>query len=85
LVMQEQKQQVKEAITNVVQEKSKEAVTEALKGTDPKDIVGNLLKGNKPDSTQQKQEGKDTTKVAPVEQLLQDKLNNLLKKKKKNN
>ena len=85
LVMQEQKQQVKEAITNVVQEKSKEAVTEALKGTDPKEIVGNLLKGNKPDSTQQKQEGKDTTKVAPVEQLLQDKLNNLLKKKKKNN
>ncbi|MBX2941789.1 MAG: hypothetical protein KF860_05545 [Cyclobacteriaceae bacterium] len=85
LVMQEQKQQVKEAITNVVQEKGKEAVTEALKGTDPKDIVGNLLKGNKPDSTHQTPVAKDTTKTAPVEQLLQDKLNNLLKKKKKNN
>ena len=83
LVMQEQKQQVKEAITNVVQEKSKEAVTEALKGTGPKDIVNNLLKGNKKDSAQAK-EGKDSTQAAPVEQLLQNKLNSLLKKKKKN-
>ncbi len=85
LVMQEQKKQVKEAITNVVQEKSKEVVTEALKGTDPKDIVNNLLKTPKPDSTQQTQtqQPKDTTK-APVEQLLQNKLNSLLKKKKNN-
>lgn len=84
LVMQEQKQQVKEAVTTVVQEKTKEAVSEALKGTDPKDIVNNLLKGNKPDSAQQTQAAKDTTKAAPVEQLLQNKLNSLLKKKKNN-
>lgn len=84
LVMQEQKQQVKEAVTTVVQEKSKEVVSEALKGTDPKDIVNNLLKGNKPDSAQQTQAAKDTTKAAPVEQLLQNKLNSLLKKKKNN-
>jgi len=84
LVMLEQKQQVKEAITNVVQEKSKEAVSEALKGSDPKDIVNNLLKGNKTDSAQQTQAQKDTTKAAPVEQLLQNKLNSLLKKKKNN-
>jgi hypothetical protein len=84
--MQEQKQQVKEAITNVVQEKGKEAVQEALKGTDPKDIVNNLLKGNKPDSTTQTQKNqpKDTTKAPEVEQLLQNKLNSLLKKKKNN-
>ncbi|MEQ8425372.1 MAG: AsmA-like C-terminal region-containing protein, partial [Cyclobacteriaceae bacterium] len=87
LVMQEQKQQVKEAVTNVVQEKSKEAVQEALKGTDPKDIVNNLLKGNKPDSTAQQtqtQQPKDSTKATPAEQLLQNKLNSLLKKKKNN-
>lgn len=86
LVMQEQKQQVKEAITNVVQEKGKEAVQEALKGTDPKDIVNNLLKGNKPDTTQQAQtqQPKDSTKATPAEQLLQNKLNSLLKKKKNN-
>lgn len=81
LVMQEQKQQVKEAVTAVVQEKSKEVVQEALKGTEPKEIVSNLLKGNKPDSTQQKT---DSTKTAPAEQLLQNKLNSLLKKKKNN-
>jgi hypothetical protein len=81
LVMQEQKAQVKEAITNVVEEKSKEVVQEALKGTEPKDIVNNLLKGTKPDSAQQKA---DTSKTPPVEQLLQNKLNSLLKKKKNN-
>ena len=81
LVMQEQKQQVKEAVTQVVQEKTKEVVQEALKGTEPKDIVNNLLKGTKPDSAQQKA---DTTKATPTEQLLQNKLNSLLKKKKNN-
>ena len=81
LVMQEQKQQVKEAVTKVVEDKSKEVVQEALKGTEPKEIVSNLLKGTKPDSTQQKA---DTTKATPTEQLLQNKLNSLLKKKKNN-
>jgi hypothetical protein len=81
LVMQEQKQQVKEAVTKVVEDKSKEVVQEALKGTEPKEIVNNLLKGTKPDTTQQKA---DTTKATPAEQLLQNKLNSLLKKKKNN-
>jgi len=86
LVMQEQKQQVKEAVTAVAQEKAKEVVQEAIKGTEPKDIVNNLLKMNKPDSAAQAQtdQPKDTTKAAPVEQLLQNKLNSLLKKKKNN-
>lgn len=87
LLMEEQKQQVKQAITNVVQEKSKEALQEVVKGTDPKDIVGSLLKVNKPDSaqtTETPQQPDTTKKVAPVEQLLQNKLNSLLKKKKKN-
>lgn len=86
LLMQEQKQQVKEAIANVVQEKSKEALQEVVKGTEPKDIVGSLLKANKPDSAQTTgtQQQDTTKKAAPVEELLQNKLNNLLKKKKKN-
>ena len=81
LLAQEQKQQLKEAATTVVQDKSKEIVQEAIKGTEPKDIVDNLLKGNKTDTAQQKNPN-DTTKAAPVEQLLQNKLNSLLKKKK---
>jgi uncharacterized protein involved in outer membrane biogenesis len=63
------KQEVKEA----VQEKTKEAVQEAVKGTNPKDIINNALKG---DTTK-----KDSTKTT---QQLQNKLNNLLKKKKNN-
>lgn len=80
LLMQEQKQQVKEAVTNVVKEKGKEALQEALKDTPAKDIVNNILGGDaKKDSTQQTQ---DSTKVDPVKDLLQNKLQNLLKKKK---
>jgi hypothetical protein len=79
LLMQEQKQQVKEAVTNVAKEKATEALKEAVKGTDVKDVVNNILGGGtKKDSTQTK----DTTKVEPVKDLLQNKLQNLLKKKK---
>lgn len=88
LLASEQKQQVKEAVKEevkqtteavkqevkeAVQEKAKEAVQEAVKGTSPKDIINNTLKK---DSTK-----KDSTKQV---QQLQNKLNNLLKKKKNN-
>jgi hypothetical protein len=78
--MQEQKQQVKEAVTNVAKEKGKEALQEVLKESPAKDIVNNILGGGaKKDSTQTQ----DTTKtVDPVKDLLQNKLQNLLKKKK---
>jgi hypothetical protein len=62
---------VKQEVKETVQEKTKEAVQEAVKGTNPKDIINNVLKG---DSTK-----KDSTKTT---QQLQNKLNNLLKKKK---
>ncbi len=80
LLMQEQKQQVKEAVTNVAKEKGKEALQEVLKESPAKDIVNNILGGGtKKDSTQTQ----DTTKTAdPVKDLLQNKLQNLLKKKK---
>ena len=88
LLMEEQKQQVKEAVTKAVEQKSQEALQQVIQGAKPEDVVNNLLKGTKPktDSTQQVQVT-DTTKAKPTEQvnqLLQDKLQNLLKKKKKN-
>lgn len=64
---------VKQEVKETVQEKTKEAIQEAVKGTNPKDIINNALKG---DSTK-----KDSTKAT---QQLQNKLNNLLKKKKNN-
>jgi hypothetical protein len=79
LLMQEQKEQVKEAITNTVQEKGKELITEAVKGTEAKNLVNSIL--GKKDSTATKT---DSTKaIAPaVQDLLKNKMQNLLKKKK---
>lgn len=80
LLMQEQKQQVKEAVTNVAKEKGKEALVEAVKATPAKELVNSILGGGaKKDSTQTQ----DTTKAPePVKDLLQNKLQNLLKRKK---
>lgn len=75
LIAQEQKEQVKEALTNVAEEKGKELVQKALEGDKAKDIVSGLL-GTKQDTTK-----KDSTKTN-TQQQLQNKLNNLLKKKK---
>lgn len=88
LVSSEQKEQVKEAVTNVAEEKGKQAIDQALTGTKPKDIVGGLL-GGKKDSTKVKTDSTktDTTKTdlkQETQKVLQDKLQNLLKKKKKN-
>jgi len=77
LVTTEMQQQLKATVTAKAEEKGKEALQQALTGTDAKKIVGNLL-------------GSDTTKkdsaskTAPVQKLLEDKLKGLLKKKKKN-
>jgi len=78
LVSQEQKQQVKEAVTNVVKEKTKETLQEAVKGTQAQEVVNNLL-GGKKDTAKTKT---DTAKTNPMQNLLQNKLQNLLKKKK---
>jgi hypothetical protein len=86
LMAQEQKQQakeaVKEAVTQKAEETSKEVVQQAIEGTNPKDIVNNILKPKK-DSTQSPTQ--DTTKTSvqqDAQKLLQNKLNGLLKKKK---
>ncbi|MBY0436360.1 MAG: hypothetical protein K2U26_19875 [Cyclobacteriaceae bacterium] len=82
LIATEQKQQVKQAVVNIVQEKAQEAVKQVTEGVKPDEIVKNLLGGGetKPDSVK-----KDSTAAQPanpVNQLLQNKLQNLLKKKK---
>lgn len=85
LLMEEQKEQTKQAVTAVVEEKSKQAVQDVLAGDKPKDALNNLLKP-KNDSTQASQP-QDTTKTnttKEAQKVLEDKLQNLLKKKKKN-
>jgi uncharacterized protein involved in outer membrane biogenesis len=81
LIAQEQKQQMKEAITNVAEEKGKQVIQEALAGDKPKEIVGNLL-GNKTDSTKTKTDSTKTDLKQETQKVLENKLQNLLKKKK---
>lgn len=88
LLTQEQTEQVKEAITNVAEEKGQQALEGALKGDKPEDIIGGLL-GTKKDTSKVKKDTAqvktDTTKTdlkQETQKVLQDKLQNLLKKKK---
>ncbi|HCW07542.1 MAG TPA: hypothetical protein DGG95_09290, partial [Cytophagales bacterium] len=78
LMSSEQKEQVKEAVTNAAKEKGKEALKQAVKGTQAQDIVNNIIGGK--DTTKAKT---DSTKTNAVQDVLQNKLQNLLKKKKK--
>jgi hypothetical protein len=78
LVSGAQKEAVKEALTNTAQEKGKELVTEAIKGTDGKKLVQGLL--GKSDSTQT--DSTKSTTTQPVQDALKSKMQNLLKKKK---
>ena len=78
LLLTDQKEQVKDALTNTAQEKGKELVQDAVKGTDAKNLVNNLL--GKKDSASTKTDSTKTT--APVQDLLKNKMQNLLKKKK---
>lgn len=90
LLTQEQTEQVKEALTNVAEEKGQQALQGALKGDNPKDILGGLL-GTKKDTSKTKKDStlvkSDSTKTdlkQETQKVLQDKLQNLLKKKKNN-
>jgi hypothetical protein len=82
LLAQEQKEQVKEAVTAAAQEKGKQAVQDLLAGEKPKDAINNLLNLKK-DTT--KTAATDTTKTdlkQDAQKALENKLQNLLKKKK---
>jgi hypothetical protein len=77
LLMQEQKQQVKDAVTNVAVDKGKEVLKDVIKDTPAKDLVNGILgAGAKKDSTKA-----DTTKADPVKEALQNKLNKFFRKK----
>jgi len=80
LVSQEQKQQVTQAVTNAAETKGKEALQQAVQGTSAQDVVNSVL-GTKKDTTKAKSKN-DSIKAA--QDLLQDKLQGLFKKKKKN-
>ncbi len=90
LLTQQQTEQVKEALTNVAEEKGQQAIEGALKGDKPKDIIGNILGTKKDtskiqkDSTQIKKDSTKTDLKQETQKVLEDKLQNLLKKKKKN-
>jgi hypothetical protein len=81
---------VKEAVTNVAEEKGQQAIEGALKGDKPKDIIGSVLGTKKDtsqakvDSTQIKKDSIITDVKQETQKVLQDKLQNLLKKKKNN-
>jgi len=86
LLMDEQKQQVTDAVTAVAEEKGRQAVQDILEGGKPKDILNNILNPKK-DSTAVDGTPKDSTKTdvkQDAQKVLEDKLQNLLKKKKKN-
>ncbi|MBX2899099.1 MAG: AsmA family protein [Cyclobacteriaceae bacterium] len=83
LLAQEQKEQVKEAVTAAAQEKGKQAVEGLLAGEKPKDALNNLLNPKK--DTTAKTTAADTTKTdlkQDAQKALENKLQNLLKKKK---
>jgi uncharacterized protein involved in outer membrane biogenesis len=71
--VKEKTEAVKEEVKEVVKDKTQQAIKDATEGQKPKDIINNVLKG---DSTK-----KDSTSTKEIKQL-QNKLNNLLKKKK---
>ena len=82
LIMDEQKEQAKEAVTNAAKEEGTKALQKAVKGTEAEKVLGGIL-GTKKDSTKT-----DTTKTKPaedvkkqVEDKAKDKIKSLLKKK----
>ena len=85
LVSAEQKEQVKEAVTNVAKEEGKKALQDVAKGTKAEELVGNLLGGNKKDSTaSDSSKAVTTTKPAEVKEKVkeeaQKKIKDLLKR-----
>jgi uncharacterized protein (UPF0264 family) len=79
----EQKEQVKEAVSNTAKEEGKKAIEKAVKGTEAEKIIGGILGGNKKDTTKTKTDSTKTT--APQEKKVEeakDLIKGLLKKKK---
>ncbi len=82
LIASEQKEQVKQAVTKAAEQKGQEAVQQLLQGAKPEDVLKNILGGTKPDTTKKAMKDSAAAKPAdPLNNLLQNKLQNLLKKK----
>ncbi len=87
LLMDEQKQQVTEAVTAVAEEKTKQAVQDILEGEKPKDVLNNILNPKKDTAKVAEGTPADSTKTdvkQETQKALENKLQNLLKKKKNN-
>ncbi|MBX2895464.1 MAG: hypothetical protein KF763_08475 [Cyclobacteriaceae bacterium] len=82
LLAQEQKEQVKEAVTAAAQEKGKQAVQDLLAGEKPKDAINNLLNPKKDSTTKSAADSTKTDLKQDAQKALENKLQNLLKKKK---
>lgn len=87
LIMDEQKEQAKEAVTNAAKEEGTKAIQKAVKGTEAEKIIGGILgKDTTKSSTTVK---KDSAKTTPAEDVTKkveteakQKIQSLLKKKK---
>jgi hypothetical protein len=87
LMTQEQQAQVKEAVTAAAEEKGKQAVQDVLGGKKPEEALNSLLNPKKDTTKAGEAAPKDSTKTdvkQDAQKVLEDKLQNLLKKKKKN-
>ncbi|MBX2913780.1 MAG: AsmA family protein [Cyclobacteriaceae bacterium] len=82
LLAQEQKEQVKEAVTAAAQEKGKQAVQDLLAGEKPKDAINNLLNPKKDTTVKTNGDSTKTDLRQDAQKALENKLQNLLKKKK---
>ncbi|MBL7873036.1 MAG: hypothetical protein JNM78_15575 [Cyclobacteriaceae bacterium] len=87
LLMEEQKQQVTQAVTAAAEEKGKQAIQGVLEGGKPKDVLSNILSSKKDTTKVVAGAPADSTKTdvkQEAQKVLENKLQNLLKKKKNN-
>jgi uncharacterized protein involved in outer membrane biogenesis len=85
LIMDEQKEQAKEAVTNAAKEQGTKVIEKAVKGTEAEKVLSGIL-GKKDTASTSKTDTAKTTKPADVKKQVEDeakqKIQNLLKRKK---
>jgi hypothetical protein len=85
LLMEEQKEQIKEAVAATAKEEGTKALEKAVKGTDAEKIVKDILGGSKDTTAANKSDTTSTPPAEDVQKKLEDeakkKIQNLLKKK----
>ncbi|MEP6737251.1 MAG: AsmA-like C-terminal region-containing protein [Chryseolinea sp.] len=84
LLMEDQKAQVKDAITNAAKEEGTKAIEKAVKGTDAEKIVKSILGGGKKDSTIVGDTAKVSTTTPATTEDVQKKVEDEAKKKIQN-